>query len=285
MNHRLFIAALFSLALLAGCGKPSPESSVKESREPSTKKLVIKGSDTLGAKLIPQLAEAFRDKHPEVDFEIAAEGSSTGIAALINGTAHIAMSSREVKQEESADAALQGITFTPVVVAFDGIGVIVNHANPLKSLSLEQVEQVFTGDLANWESLGGSPAPISIYTRNTASGTYADFKKLAMSKREYSPEAQKLAGNEQIASEVASNPNGIGYVGLAYLTAEGIKPLAVNDQLPKAEAIQAKLYPLSRPTFLVTNAEPQGIAKKFIDFVFTPEGRSIVERVGFVPVQ
>jgi len=180
-------------------------------------KLVIKGSDTLGAKLVPTIAEDYRALRSGVSFEIAAEGSSTGIAALIEGTADIGMSSRRARVAELSNGSAKGVTLRPLIVCYDGIALIVNAANPLTTLTKRQVEQVFTGAVRAWGELGNRTAsgPISIYTRNTASGTYADFKALAMNKRDYSPASQKLAGNEQIVAEVAANPSGIGYVGLA----------------------------------------------------------------------
>src|SRR3954470_22197999 len=111
--------------------------------EALAEKLVIKGSDTLGAKLVPQLAEQFKAQHPGTTFDIAAEGSTTGIAAIIDGTAQIGMSSRRAKPTEVGTAAAKGIPMKPTIVAYDGIGVIVNSANPVKTLTKKQVEQIF----------------------------------------------------------------------------------------------------------------------------------------------
>src|SRR5205085_9472712 len=108
-------------------------------------RLVIKGSDTLGAKLVPQLAEQFKAQHPGTTFNIAAEGSTTGIAAIIDGTAQIGTSSRPTKPEEAAAAKAKGVTFKETIVAYDGIAVIVNSANPVKGLTKKKVEQIFTG--------------------------------------------------------------------------------------------------------------------------------------------
>ncbi|MBI4625791.1 MAG: substrate-binding domain-containing protein [Verrucomicrobia bacterium] len=146
----------------------------------SAQKLVIKGSDTLGAKLVPQLAEEYKAKHPGVSFEIAAEGSTTGIAAITDGTAQIGMSSRRAKPTEMSAATAKGVTLKPIVVAYDG-----------------------------------------------------------------------MAGNEQIAAEVAKNPNGIGYVGLAYIHVEGIKVVPADGVLPtrisRTLTIPLRLCALGRP--------------------------------------
>src|SRR5216110_2486965 len=248
-------------------------------------RLVIKGSDTLGAKLVPQLAEQFKAQHPGTTFDIAAEGSTTGIAAIIDGTAQIGMSSRRAKPAEVGAASAKGVHMKPTIVAYDGIAVIVNSGNPIKGLTKKQVEQIFTGEIADWSAAGGSGGKISVYTRNTSSGTYAEFKELAMKKRDYAQDSQKLAGNEQIAQEVGKNPNGVGYVGLAYTKASGIKILPIDGASPSKESVLAKSYPYARPTFFYTNGEPTGVVKEFIDFTVGPEGQKIVEQVGFVPIK
>ena len=248
-------------------------------------RLVIKGSDTLGAKLVPQLAEQFKSQNPGTTFDIAAEGSTTGIAAITDGTAEIGMSSRRAKAAEVGAASGKGVNMKPIIVAYDGIAVIVNANNPLKSLTRAQVEQIFTGSVTDWSAVGGNPGKISIYTRNTSSGTYSDFKELAMKKRDYAGGSQKMAGNEQIASEVSKNPNGIGYVGLAYMKAGGVKVMPIDGVMPSIQTVQGKSYPYARPTFYYTNGDPQGVAKQFVDFTLSGAGQKIVANVGFVPVK
>ena len=251
----------------------------------SAGKLVIKGSDTLGAKLVPQLAEAYKAKNPDTSFEIAAEGSTTGLTAIIDGTADIGMSSRHAKPTEESAAQAKGTKLTPVIVAYDGLAVIVNEKSPLKNLTKKQVEQIFTGDVTDWSAVGGKAGAISIYTRNTSSGTYSDWKELAMKKRDYAPSSQKMAGHEQIAAEVGKNPNGIGYVGLAYIKATGIKVLKIEGLELSDETVRNKTWAYARPTFYYTNGEPAGEAKKFTDFTLSEEGQGIARKVGFVPVK
>ncbi len=256
----------------------------------SAQKLVIKGSDTLGAKMVPQVAEAFRAMNPGVVFEIAAEGSTTGIAAITDGTADIGMSSRRARPTEMSAALAKGVTMKPIVVSYDAMAVIVNEANPVSSLTLRQVEQVFAGDVKDWSAVGGNAGAFSIYTRNTSSGTYQDWKDLAMKKRDYAASSQKMAGNEQIAAEVSKNPSGIGYVGIAYTHAPGVKVVGIvvkegNTVLPSAETVHAKTYPYARPNFFYTNGEPDGLAAQFIDYLRGADGQAIVAKAGFVPVQ
>ena len=269
LHHLLSLPAVFTLATgvaLAG-------------------NIVIKGSDTLGAKLVPQLAEAFKVKNPGVTFEIAAEGSTTGIAAVIDGTAQIGMSSRHAKATEESAGQAKGVKLTSVIVAYDGLAVIVNEKSPVKNLTLKQVEQIFTGDITDWSALGGPAGKISIYTRNTSSGTYSDWKELAMKKRDYTPSSQKMAGNEQIAAEVGKNANGIGYVGLAYVKADGVKVITVDGRTLSDETVRDKTWPYARPTFYYTNGEPTGEPKQFIDFTLGEEGQKVARQVGFVPLK
>jgi phosphate transport system substrate-binding protein len=248
-------------------------------------KLVIKGSDTLGAKMVPQIAEAFKVTHPGVTFEIAAEGSSTGVKAILTDTADIGMSSRDVKEKEMAQAKKDGVDMKTIVVARDAIAVIVNKANPISELSVEQVGQIFTGKVADWSAVDGKPGKISAYTRNTSSGTYKVFQELAMNKEDYGDGTQKMAGNEQIASEVGKNPNGIGYVGLAYIKTEGVKVVAVAGVKPAISTVNDGSYVLARPLYYLSNGDPKGLAKDFVDFSMGKVGQKIVEGVGFVPLQ
>ena len=269
MNKSLVILA----ALLASVGSASAQ------------KLVIKGSDTLGAKLVPMLAEEYKAAHPGVSFEIAAEGSTTGITAITDGTAAIGMSSRRAKATEMSGAAAKGVNLKPTIVCYDGMAVVVNEKNPLTNLTKKQVEQVFTGDVSDWSAIGGTAGAFSIYTRNTSSGTYSDWKDLAMKKRDYAPSSQKMAGNEQIVAEVGKNVNGIGYVGVAYIHSPGIKVISIEGAMPTKAEILKKSYPYARPTFYYTNGEPTGEAAKFIDFTHGEAGQKIVDKVGFIPVK
>ena len=250
----------------------------------AAEKLVNKGSDTLGAKMVPQIAEAFRAENPDITFEIAAEGSSTGVKAIITDSAHIGMSSRDVREKEIAEAKSNGVDMKTIVVAKDAIAVIVNEKNPISKLSVDQIGAIFTGKITNWAAVGGRPGGISAYTRNTSSGTYKVFQSLAMNKNDYGDQTQKMAGNEAIAAEVANNVNGVGYVGLAYIDTPGVKVVMVNGVEPATETVNDGSYVLARPLYYLSNGEPSGLAKQFVDFSLGPKGQKIVSDIHFVPV-
>lgn len=244
--------------------------------------LSIKGSDTLGAKLIPQLAEGFKNStKANVSFEIAAEGSSTAFPALANGTAQIGMSSRKIKEEEATSARTKGVILQEVPVCHDMLVVIANKSNSLSKLTKEQVAKIFTGQAKDWSEVGSTPGKISLYTRNTSSGTYKDWQSLAMGGRDYPSTSQKLAGNEQIAQEVASNKNGIGYVGLAYAKAQGVKSLPIDGVAPEAK--NAKTYVYARECYLYVSDKPSPETQAFLDYIKSPAGQEIIRKVGFIP--
>ena len=244
-------------------------------------KLVIKGSDTLGAKMVPQLAEAYKAAGNNVSFEIAAEGSSTCFTSLLSGTADFGMSSRGIKASEKNKFASSGKEVVEHVAGVDMIAVIVNEANGVKKLTKEQVAGIFTGTITDWSEVGGKAGTINVYTRNTSSGTYKTFQKLAMNKKDYGKNSQKMAGNEQIAQEVAKDTNGIGYVGLAYVKKDDIASVAVNGVLPAPE--NSKQYALSRNLYYYTVGQPSGEAAKFIKWSTTSsDAGKIIEKVGFI---
>lgn len=245
-------------------------------------KIVIKGSDTLGAKMVPQLAEAYKAAGSSTDFEIAAEGSSTCFTNLLAGTCQLGMSSRGAKDSEKDNFTADGKDLVEHVAAWDMIAVVVNEANGVRDLTIGQIEGIFTGDIRDWSELGGQPGSISVYTRNTSSGTYKSFQEMAMNKRDYGSNTQKMAGNEQIAAEVSKNPNGIGYVGLAYAGKEGVKSLKVNGESAKPR--NKADYPLSRKLYYYTVGQPDGEVKKFLEWATTSTAAAdVVERVGFIP--
>ncbi|HKK17468.1 MAG TPA: phosphate ABC transporter substrate-binding protein [Opitutales bacterium] len=247
--------------------------------------IVIMGSDTIGAKAALHLAEAYKSRvaeiNPDIGFEISAEGSSTGVVSITEGHADIGMISRKPSVREKARARAMGVELKAITVARDGIAVVVHEQNPIESISLAELEAIFTGDVRNWAAIGAAAGPISVYTRNTASGTYDLFREKAMSGRDYGEKGQKVAGNEQIASEIARNRNGIGYIGIAYTGTPGIKVVPVEGMLPKAEE-----YPLRRTLYYLVdeNIRLSPAANDFIGFTLSPQGQHIIEEVDFLPL-
>lgn len=254
----------------------------------------IKGSDTM-VNLVQAWAEKYMEKNPKEFVAVTGGGSGTGFASLISGTCDIAMSSRNIKQKEIDLAKQRGINPLEIKVALDGLAVVVNPKNPVSKLTLEQLAQIFTGKITNWKELGGEERKIVILSREVNSGTHVYFKEHVLrkndphSQEEFTPTALLLPSSQAIADEVAGNPAAIGYYGMGYISfKQKVIQVAGDTQseyiAPTIENVVNGRYPISRPLFLYTNAQPKGLIKKFIDFCLSPEGQDIVLKTDFVPI-
>ena len=173
---------------------------------------------------------------------------------------------RKVELTEEASAQAKGVKFFPTVVAHDGIAVVVNEKNPVTKLTKKQVEKLFTGDVTDWSAVGGKAGAVSVYTRNTSSGTFKDFETLGMKKRDYAASSQKMAGNEQIVAEVGKNENGIGYVGLAYTKAKGIKVVVIEGTELTDENVRNGAYPYCARTYSLHQRRADRESREFRGF-------------------
>lgn len=254
-----------------------------------------KGSDTI-VNLALAWAERYQQENPDVRISVTGGGSGTGIASLINGTVDIANASRQIKKEEIDEARKQGIDPVEHVIARDAIAVIVNPNNPIQQLSLEQISQIFRGDVTNWKEIGGEDRPIVRVSRETNSGTHVYFLESVIrlgkkdSKDIFSADTLLLPSSEGIIAEVRDNPNAIGYDGLGYVTAE-VKVLAVANQdagpfvMPSAETVNAGTYPISRDLYMYTNKNPSPAIQAYLEWILSPEAQKIVTDLGFVPIK
>jgi phosphate transport system substrate-binding protein len=248
-----------------------------------------KGSDTI-VHLVSSEAEACMKVHPELEISVTGGGSGTGIAALLNGTADIANTSRVMTASEKNRAKGQGFEAHENVIGQDGIAVIVNPSNPFKTLTMDQVKQIFTGEVNNWKAFGGPEAKIGVFSRDSSSGTFQFFQEHVLRKMDYSVKARRLASNSAILQSVADDVNSIGYIGLGYLAeAKGtVKALTIAKKAggepvaPSVATVKDNTYPISRPLFMYTRNAPEGNVKVFMDFILSPEGQNIVESMGFV---
>ena len=246
-------------------------------------KLTLKGSNSLGATLMPKLSEAYRATGKNVKFSISAEGSSTAFPALLNGKADIGMSSRKITAEESAMFRSKGAGMSQTLLCMDGIAVIVNAANPVKGLTKAQVRQILNGEITDWSAVGGTRGAISVFTRNASSGTYMELQRLANAQRSAGPSALRMAGNEQISAKVAKTPGGIGYVSLAFSHHAGTKTLPIDGVLPGEKAVRSAKYPYAREVYLYTTKAASATARDFVNFCAGPSAIRVIREVGFVP--
>jgi phosphate transport system substrate-binding protein len=251
------------------------------------------GSDTL-VNLALAWAEAYMQLHPAVRISVTGGGSGTGIAAMINGTVDIANASRAMKSEEIAAAEANGITPVEWVVARDAIAVVAHPSNPVDTLTLEQISDIYTGEITRWSQLGGEDRPIVLLSRESNSGTYVYFLENVIRLGEesdllFAPDTLLMPSSEGISSEVRQNPNAIGYDGLGYVTPDQ-KVLAVASDaggpfvLPSVETVNDGSYPVSRPLYMYTAGEPTGKIKAYLDWILS-EGQALVADLGFVPLE
>ena len=256
----------------------------------------VKGSDS-EVNLVQRLAEAFMMKNPGVNISVTGGGSGTGIAALINKTTDIANSSRDLNSKEEEAAKKAGVTPFRVVFATDGISAIVHPGIPVKKLTLEQLGKIFKGDITNWKDVGGKDGKISLYGRQSNSGTFVFFREFVV-KADYSPHKKAMNGNAQIVEAIKTDIDAIGYVAVGYVVNEkgdvmaGIKILDIaKDGASEAfsptvmDNVMTGKYPISRPLNQYLNGKPTGKLLDFIRFQISDEGQELVRKQGFFPVQ
>jgi len=280
------------LWLLLGCA-PRQEGTEPGVSAPA-QTIENKGSDTM-VNLALAWAEAYMKLYPEVRISVTGGGSGTGIAAMINGTVDIANASRAMKLEEIAAAEANGITPVEFVVARDAIAVVVHPSNPVDGLTLQQISDIYTGKITNWREVGGEDRPIVLLSRESNSGTYVYFLENVVrlgdeeSDLLFSPDTLLMPSSEGISAEVRQNPNAIGYDGLGYVTPDQKMIAIARDAaspyvLPSVDTVNDGSYPVSRPLYMYTANEPEGVVKAYLDWILS-EGQTLVSELGFVPLR
>lgn len=246
--------------------------------------ITITGSTTV-LPIAQKAAEVYMKKNPGVRISVAGTGSGDGIKAVIDGTANIGDSSRDMKAKEIKLAKEKGVTPKKFTVALDCIVPVVNPANPVGDLSIEQLKGIYTGKIKNWKAVGGNDKPIVVISRDSSSGTFEVWNHRVLGKKtRVRPDAQLQASNGAVAQAVAGNKYAIGYVGIGYLNAK-LKGLTVGGVKASAKTAMDKSYPIARGLYMFTNGEPKGQTAKFIAFVMSDEGQKIAKAEGFVPVK
>ena len=252
--------------------------------------LQIKGSDTL-INVVQRLSEEYMKINPNAMIAVTGGGSGTGIAALINNSTDIANSSRGIKEKEIIQANKNNVIPMAVVVAMDGICVITNKSNPIKKLTMDQIGKIFKGEITNWKEVGGADLAISLYGRQSNSGTFSYFREDVL-KGEYAASMKQMNGNSQIVEGIERDKGAIGYVGLGYAeeNAKKINTLLVSSDGKyysnplNSKDIISKAYPIVRPLYQYVNGKPTGKVREFIQFVLSKKGQAIVAEEGFVKV-
>ncbi len=249
----------------------------------AAKSITITGSTTV-LPIAQRAAEVYMDLHDDISVSVRGGGSGVGIAALIDGRADIADASRPIKTKEIKAAREKGIDPYANIVARDGIAVVVHPDNPINALDMETLKKIYTGEINNWKEVGGESKPIVVISRDVASGTFEVFNELVLGGGKVKEGALMLASNKAVATTVATTPDGVGYIGLGYLSGE-VKALKMDGVMPSNKTVNDGSYKLARPLFMYTNGKPKSMIKSFIDFVLSDEGQKIAEEVGYVPIR
>ncbi len=266
-HYTLILLALAVLALLgtAGC------------RRRAHNGVNVMGSTSI-QPFAEMLADEFNNSHASSRIDVQGGGSTMGIQSVTNSLAEIAMCSRGLKVSESAH-------LTPVVIALDGMAVVVHHDNPVSNLTREQVRELFNGTVTNWKQLGGEDRPVRLITREEGSGTREAFAKLVMDNQRICRKALTQESNGAVKELVRADRSAIGYMSLGLVHGDA-KILDIDGVTPSMENVRNETYPLVRPFLFVVQSEKKlsSSAQEFMDFVLSPEGQEMLVKEGLVSV-
>jgi phosphate transport system substrate-binding protein len=275
--------------LLAGC-PGSPQSSQTGSSSNGTsasaagRKIIIRGSNTVGEELAPRWIAAYKKDHPDLTFDTEFKGTAYGIGNLLGGYCDLAGASKPVAKEQEEVARLREVQIKEYVLGSYAVTVVANAANPVSALTSNQVFSLFTGAVTNWKDVGGADAPVQLYIRDPISGTHIGFKELAMANQPYAATAHLLTNYQAILESVAKDANGLGYVGVGLEKREGIKPLNIDGAQPTYANINQHKYPYARTLRFYSDAQKESKdTTDFVKFVLSDRGQAILTELGNAP--
>lgn len=250
-------------------------------------KMVLKGSDTV-LPLAQKEAEVY-GKTTGKSITVVGGGSGVGIAAMIDNSTDIAMSSRKMKMDERLKMQEAGRAIKETIIANDALSVIVNPGNKVSKLTREQIEGIYTGKIKNWKEVGGDDLVIVVYARETSSGTYEFFKDHVMNRKNYATTVLNMPATGAIIQSVSQTKGAIGYVGLAYLN-KSVKDIAVsydgkNFVTASIESAKNKTYPIVRPLYFYYVNSKEALVKPFVEFVLSEKGQAIVNEIGYISLK
>lgn len=263
--------------IIIGCGQGQD---ANNGQTPADNDAELEGSITIAGSTSVQpfsevLAEAFVAKHSGTQVNVQGGGSSQGITAVLSGAADIGSSSRELKDEEKAQNLVE---FT---LALDGIAIAVNPANEVSDLTLEQLKNIYLGNITNWSEVGGNDAEITVVNREEGSGTRGAFEELVMGEEVIFNGAVIQNSTGAVKTIVESDKNAIGYISLA-VADDKVKAVKIEGVEPTVDNIISGQYKISRPFLYITAEEPQGLVKAYLDYAMSDEGQALIVEEGAI---
>jgi phosphate transport system substrate-binding protein len=307
LTPRLLCVALAGVVGVAGCNKTdnsgSAASSASGAVAPGAKNNKQQSIQNIGSDTMVNLAQAWAEEYgkvaPGVSVEVSGGGSGVGMAALINGTAEIANSSRQIEPEEIEKAKkASGKEPKEFLVGFDGLAIYVHKDNPIAEISMEDLGDIYRdgGKIQSWSQLGVAKIPgaqndkIIRVSRQNNSGTYHYFREVVVGKKaDFKQGSLDMNGSKDVVELVGKTPGAIGYSGLGYATS-AVKIVKVAKKkgdtavLPSNATVLDKTYPIARPLFMYTPGEPSENAKKYLAWIVSDAGQKVVEASGYVPL-
>jgi phosphate transport system substrate-binding protein len=250
--------------LLAGC-----------SRGPAKSHSITVAGSTSVQPFAEKLTEIFMEVHPDLIINVQGGGSTAGITSCRSGAAQIGTCSRELRNDEK--------DLQRIVIAYDGIAIIVHPNNPIMNITIKQLRGIFSGGIRSWSELGWVKKPIHFVTREEGSGTRDAFEHLVMGKTEISDGALVQDSNGSVREIIANDPQAIGYISFGIINRQ-VKTLSVDSIIPTLETIKSKQYELTRPFLFVTQNKTSPATKQFIDFVLGTDGQRILEHEGLIGI-
>ncbi len=216
--------------------------------------------------------------NPNIQITIAGGGSGAGIKQVGEGLVDIGNSGRQATESEVNKYGLKMYKW-----AIDGVAAVTNPKNPVRALSTQQLQDIFSGKIVSWKEVSGEDQSINVYTRDTASGTRSVFWKKALKKSDITAKANVVVSNGAMKTAVNNDPYSIGYVSVGFID-PGVAPLFLDGIDPTMDAVKSGRYKVARGLFSNTKGEARGIAKKFIDYLMGPDGQAMAVAKGFIPV-
>lgn len=294
----LSIGALVAVITAAGvflsaCETPPSHTTVSKVSDGRslTSLIAVDGSATM-IELVKVWTQEFKKTNPDIPFSITPNDSGGGIAALIERTTDIALSSRDLTKQETDTASTKGVNIKKFTVARDAIAFIVNPINPIDSMKLDDIEAIYSGKTSNWKELGGTPGVIDKFTRGKDSGTFSYFRDHVMHGKDPCASTKLIPTVGQTIDKIATDPNGIAFVGLHHAIEASGKVKIIGLKLldgskPVKPSINASIenYPLSRPLLILADEHPKDSTKRFIDFCLSAEGQKLVPATGYIPIK
>lgn len=280
----LVLIIAFSLVVV-GCSKQEEKPDTSKQETPNQEAIKLSGNLKLAGStsvqpLAEELAMKFMELNREVKVDVAGGGSGAGVESAGNGVADIGMASREIKDKETANYP----EIKPIVIAQDGITVIVNNANGISDLTLDQVKDIFAGKITNWQDLGGKDTGITVINREEGSGTRGAFAEIVLGEDKFTEKAAIQNSTGAVKTAVSADENAIGYISMGSMS-EDVKGLKIGGVEPSTNNAKSGQYPIARPFNFIVKGDAQGLAKAFIDWVLDSEGQEIVVKEGFVSVK